>query len=128
MYPVHSRCMTACQYLLLNKKLVFKLLKYIHTGLLSKYCHVRDILEWQFPITICMSTFMHYKLQSKHFSKKLHTLKYISMYKTWEDWTNQFLLRVLTNNVMYRAWNLDHTLKDLPLTNWHGTSSQSGIS
>ena len=54
----------ACQYLLPNKKSVFKVYPY-KTWLLIKYCHIQDVLEWQFPNTImyvhfhalCMSTF-----------------------------------------------------------------------
>ena len=138
MYPVYSRCMTAnffctltaCQNLLSNKKSMFKVHPY-KTWLVIQYCHVWDVLKWQFPITII---YVHFHALWIHctvkiyFSKKLHTLRDICIYKTWEDWTNQVLLRVLANNVTYRTWKLDHTLKDIPLTNWHGASSQCSIS
>ena len=75
---------TACQYLLLHKKSVFKAHLY-KTWLLIKYCHLRDFLEWQFPISIIYVHFhalwIHFTFKT-YFSKKLHTLRYISMYKT----------------------------------------------
>ena len=72
---------TACQYLLSTKKSVSK----VHpckTLLLIKYCHVWDILEWQFPITIMYVHFHALQIHStvkKMFSKKLHKLSYISI-------------------------------------------------
>ena len=120
---------TACQYLLSNKKSVFKVHPY-KTWLLIKYCHVWDVLEWQFPFTMSVhfhALWIHCTVKT-NFSKKLHTLRYISIWKTLEDWGNPVLVRVLTNNIIYRTWKLDHTLKDRPLTNWCGASSQWSIS
>ena len=99
-------------HLLSNKKSVFKQHPY-KTWLLIKYCHIQDALEWQFPITIIYVHFHAlwiYCSVKTYFSKKLHILWYISAYKTLQDWTNQLLLWVLTNNVMCRTWKLDHTL------------------
>ena len=59
-----------------------------------------------------MSIFMHYRHTFKtYLLKKLHTPRYIAMYKTKEGWTNRLFLRVLTNNAMYRTWKLDHNSK-----------------
>ena len=74
----------ACQCLLSNKKSVFKVHPY-KTWLLIKFSHIQYVLEWLFPMTIMYVHFhalwIHYTVKT-YFSKKPHTLRYISMYKT----------------------------------------------
>ena len=74
---------TACQYLLSNKKSVFKLHSY-KTWLLIKCCQMQDVQEWQFRITMYVhfhAIWIHCTVKT-FFSKKLHKLRYTSMYKT----------------------------------------------
>ena len=72
---------TTCQYLLSNKKSVFKIYSY-KTCLLIKDCHIQDVLELQFLITIIDVHFhtlwMHVTVKTC-FSKKLHTFTFLSI-------------------------------------------------
>ena len=72
---------TACQYLLSNKKSVFKVHPY-KTWLLIKYCHVQDVLEWQFPVSIiyyalsCIMNTLH--SQNIFFKETTYTMQAFS--------------------------------------------------
>ena len=73
-FPLYLKS-RACQYLLLNKKSVFKVLPY-KTWLLNKYCRVRDVLEWQLPYhNVCPLSFIMNTLhnQNKFFKEATYT-------------------------------------------------------